>query len=164
MEDRRLLRLVYTFFLGILIALFVGVGINTFYPGPKQPQYPTALNTLGKEPTEQEIKIQQQWDKQMAAHEKELKPYNRNVSMIALGAAVLLLVVSVVLEKRIHILSEGTLVGGLFTLLYSIGRGFASQESKLVFAAVTIGLIIVLFVGYHQFRRQKKSIEVRHIE
>lgn len=151
MQDHKLLKLVYTFFLGILIALFVGVGINTFYPAPAAPEFPTALNTLGKEPTDQDIKLQQQWDKQMATHNKQLKPYNRNVSIMALSAAVLLLVVSIVLEKRIQILSEGTLIGGLLTLLYSIGRGFASEESKYVFVAVSVGLIIVAYTGLRRF-------------
>ena len=158
MEEHKLLKLVYTFFLGILIALFVGVGINTFYPAPKAPEFPTALNTLGKEPTDQDIKLQQQWDKQMAAHNKQLKPYNRNVSIIALSAAVILLVVSIVLEKRISILSEGTLIGGLLTLLYSIGRGFASEESKYVFVAVTVGLIVVAYTGYQRFIRSSDSV------
>lgn len=151
MEDRGILKLVYTLFLGVLLALFVGVGINTFYPGPKQPEYPTALNTIGKEPSTEQLKVEKAWNQKMAEHDKQMKPYNRNVSMIALGAAVCLLVASIMLEKHIKLLSDGILVGGLLSLLYSIGRGFASEDSKYVFIAISAGLVIVLYTGYRQF-------------
>ena len=163
MEERRGLRLIYTVFLGVLIALFVGLGINTFYPGPTQPTFPTELNTIGKEPSEQQIRLQSEWDKQMAAHNERMKPYNRNVAIIALVTAVTLLVISIVLDRRIKPLGEGLLIGGLLTLLYSIGRGFASEESRFVFVAVTISLIVVLYVGYHQFGSSKRRvIPVKH--
>lgn len=39
--DNNVMKIVYTFFLGALLALFVGLGIQTFYPGPEMPE-PTA--------------------------------------------------------------------------------------------------------------------------
>lgn len=151
MSDNNVLKLVYTFFLGILLAVFVGVGVNTFYPGPKEPEYPIILNTGGKELTTEQIAIQQQYDTKMAQHNKDMKPYNRNVSMITLGAAVVFLVISLLFEKHMKFISDGVLLGGLFTLVYSIGRGFASSDTKYIFATVTIGLIIVLYLGYSRF-------------
>lgn len=43
------------------------------------------------------------------------------------------------------------MLGGLFTLFYSIGRGFASEDSKYMFIMVSVGLLLVLFLGYHRF-------------
>lgn len=43
------------------------------------------------------------------------------------------------------------MLGGLFVLLYSLGRGFASENSKYVFVVVTVGLVTVLYLGYHRF-------------
>lgn len=151
MEDNKILKLVYTFFLGLLLAIFVGVGINTFYPSPPAPKYPIELNYYGKEPTKAQEDSQKRYDIKMQAHEEKMKPYNRNVSVITLVAAVLFLVVSIVYEKRIKIISDGIMLGGLFTLMYSIGRGFASEDSKYVFIVVTVGLIVVLYLGYHRF-------------
>ncbi len=151
MEESRLLKFVYTLFLGVIVALFVGVGINTFYPGPKSPEYPIALNYYGKEPTAEQLKVQNAWDQQMTKHNEQMKPYNRNVSMIALGGAITLLVVSLLFEKSIKLLSDGMLIGGFLTLIYSIGRGFASEDSKYVFIALCVGLAIVLFTGYKKF-------------
>lgn len=151
MDDSRLLKVVYTLFLGVILALFVGVGINTFYPGPKSPEYPVALNYYNKEPTPEQIRLEKAWNQEMATHNQQMKPYNRNVSMIALGAAISLLVISLLLEKTIKLLSDGLLIGGLLTLLYGIGRGFASEDSKYVFMALSVGLVIVLFMGYKKF-------------
>lgn len=151
MNDNNVLKLVYTFFLGILLAVFVGVGVNTFYPGPQEPEFPTSLNSTGKELTTEQQAIQQQYDTKMVQHNKDMKPYNRNVSLITLGAAVIFLVISLLFEKHMKLISDGVLLGGLFSLVYSIGRGFASSDTKYIFATVTIGLIIVLYLGYSRF-------------
>lgn len=153
-DDNRILKLVYTFFLGLLVAIFIGVGINTFYPGPKAPVYPVELNTYGKDPTSEELEKQRQWDKSMEQHNNLMKPYNRNVSLIALVAAVLLLAISLVYENRIKVMADGVMLGGLFVLLYSLGRGFASEDSKYVFVVVTVGLATVLYLGYHRFVKE----------
>lgn len=153
-EDNKILKLIYTFFLGLLIAIFIGVGINTFYPGPKQPQFPIELNTYGKDPSSEQVKVQRNWDKQMEQHNNDMKPYNRNVSIITMVGAVILLTISMMYEKRIKIISDGVMLGGLFTLLYSLGRGFASENSKYVFLVITVGLAIVLYLGYHRFVRE----------
>lgn len=160
MEDNRILKIVYTFFVGLLLAIFVGVGINTFYAGPKAPEFPIELNTYGKEQelTPEEVTVQKDWDQTMEQHNKDMKPYNRNVSMLTLGAAVILLVTSMVYEKKIKIIADGVMLGGLFTLLYSLGRGFASENSRYVFVVVTIGLAIVLYLGYHRFVREYEPI------
>lgn len=158
-EDNRILKLIYTFFLGVLLAIFVGVGINTFYPGPKAPEFPIELNTYGKESTltTEQITIQKDWDKKAEQHNKDMRPYNRNVSILTLCAAVILLATSMVFEKKIKIIADGVMVGGLFTLLYSLGRGFASENSKYVFVVVTVGLAIVIYLGYHRFVRIHES-------
>lgn len=151
MEENKIIKLVYTFFIGILIALFVGVGINTFYTSPQSPRYPTELNTYSKEPTAQQIENQKKFDQENETYMERLKPYNRNVSIMTLVAAVALLALSMVYERRIKVIADGIMFGGLFTLLYSIGRGFASENSKYVFATVSVGLAVALYLGYHRF-------------
>ena len=155
MEDNRILRLVYTFFLGLLLAIFVGVGINTFYPGPTPPPFPIELNNYGKEPNTEQLAKERAFDAKMEQHNQKMKPYNRNVSIITLVGAVVFLAVSMAYEKKIKILADGVMLGGLFTLLYSIGRGFASENSKYVFTVVTVGLALVLYLGYHRFVRTR---------
>lgn len=151
MEQNVLLKFIYTFFLGLLLALFVGVGVSTFYPGPTAPEYSVGLNTYGKEISPAQEAKQRAFDKKEQQYNKDMKPYNRNVSIITLVAAVILLTVSMLFEKRMKVIADGVMLGGLFTLIYSVGRGFASENSKYVFVAITIGLAIVLYLGYHRF-------------
>lgn len=154
MDDNKILKLVYTFFLGLLIAVFVGVGINTFYPGPKIPEYPTSLSTpVSKEVADKETAAQRNYDAQYKKYTEAVKPYNRNVSIVILVAAVVLLTVSILTEKKMRIISDGVMLGGLFTLVYSIGRSFASSDSKYVFLVTSVGLVIVMYLGYHRFVR-----------
>lgn len=159
MEQNKILQLVYTLFLGVLIAIFVGVGINTFYAPPTGPTYPKELNVLmGKEPTSKQQELQLNWENESSKFDKEkMQPYNRNVSIMAISAAVALLVVSILFEKKIKVMSDGVMLGGLFTLFYSIGRGFASQDNKYMFAMVSISLALVLLLGYHRFVKPKST-------
>lgn len=151
-EESGILRLVYTFFLGLLLAIFVGFGINTFYPGPEMPKYPSELNTYtNKEMTREQEVVQRAYDKKMDTWNEEMKPYSRNVSIIAMAAALILLAISFIFEKKIRVIADGVMLGGLFTLLYAIIRGTMSADSKYVFAMVSLGLIIVLYLGYHRF-------------
>lgn len=154
MRNNPILRGIYTLFLGLLMALFIGVGIDTFYPGPTAPEYPVVLNTYsGKTMSTEQEQAQREFDIKMDQYNKEMMPYNRNVSIIALTASVLLLVVSIVFENRIKIISDGVMTASLFTLIYGIGRGFASQNSQYVFIVVSVGLVVVLYLGYRYFIR-----------
>ncbi|MCG2621970.1 hypothetical protein LVY72_08570 [Arthrobacter sp. I2-34] len=152
--ENQVLKIVYTFFLGIIIALFVGLGIRTFYAPPEAPQFPVTQVTKAN-PTDQELaeqqKQQEEYDRAYRAYDEQNSIYNRNVSTISLVASVVLLGLSLLLEKRNRVLANGVLLGGLFTLLYSIGRGFASQDTLMTFIAVTVGLAVALFLGYRRF-------------
>lgn len=156
-DENKVLKIVYTFFLGLLLAIFVGVGINTFYEGPKPPEWPTSLSTPAKDPEAAPSRDETQYYEAQQAYDKAIKPYNRNVSTIALSAAVILVVVSLVFEKRIKIIADGVMLGGLFTLIYSIIRSFVSEDTKYIFVVVTVGLVLVLYLGYHRFVRSQAS-------
>lgn len=145
--ENKVLNLIYTVFLGLIIAFFIGFGINTFYEPPTQPE--TAPYTVeDKAPTAEQQQAQNQaWEE----YQDKEQHYSRNVSMVALASAVILLVASFALEKRTHVIANGIMLGGLFTLLYSIIRGMISTDSKYTFIAITIGLAVVLYLGYRRF-------------
>lgn len=160
--DNRILTIVYTFFLGLILALFIGLGISTFYSAPKMPDYPTEAMYYNKEPTAEQTRAQKDYDKASKSYSTESQLYSRNVSMLALVGAVLLLVISFGFEKRSQVIANGMLLGGVFTLLYSIIRGFVSEDSKYTFITVTVGLVIALYLGYRRFSqppvaKKKKS-------
>ncbi len=171
MEDNKILRIVYTFFLGLILAVFVGVGISTFYPGPEPPEAPSSLvyDSGNKEQTEEEKQQQKEFEAKDKEYMEALEPYSRNVSIITLIASVIFVAISMLFEKRIKVIADGVMLGGLFTLLYSIIRGFMSGDSKYVFVVVTVGLIVVLFLGYHRFvridgKKEKASTAPKNIQ
>jgi hypothetical protein len=153
-----ILKFIYTLFLGILLALFVGLGVAAFYEQPKAPEYPSTLRyaePLGKDQqatiSAQQRQDQIKYDKDFKDYQQKIEIYNRNVSIICLVAAILFLSVSLLFLKDLLLISDGLLLGGIFTILYSIVRGFSTNDNKFHFVIVTIGLLIALVLGYIKF-------------
>lgn len=155
-----MLKFLYIFFLGVILAFFVGLGIEAFYASPKNPDYPNELQYSQKTPaqmTTEDKQIQIDYDKKMVEYQKVAAIHGRNVSMIAVAAAVLLLVLSLTILLNTAIVTDGFLLGGLLTLLYAIIRGFESDNSMYRFALVTVGLVIVMTLGYFKFIKPGKK-------
>ncbi|MCJ7804578.1 hypothetical protein MUP35_02485 [Patescibacteria group bacterium] len=153
------LRFVYIIFIGVLLATLVGVGIAAFYPGPKMPEPPLSIkygNSYCEGPkdeaTSQQIRQEQEkFDKDMKVFQPQNEKYNRNVSIIAIIAAILILVISLTLFKKILLIADGLLLGGVLTLIYSIIRGCGGGDNIFRFIIVSVGLVISLLLGYIKF-------------
>lgn len=152
MEDK-LLRLVYTFFLGLILAVFIGMGIATFYSAPVMPEYPQMAEPVIDQAkvSPEATKAQRQYEEQYKKFDKDSQTYHRNVSIISMVFAIILLAVSFLLERKNSVITNGVMLGGVFVLIYSIGRGIVSTDTKYTFIAVSISLIIVLYLGYRRF-------------
>lgn len=149
--ENTVLKIVYTFFVGIMLALFVGFGIDTFYP---EPEYPASLEFgYQKELTDDQL---EQLNEAQQEYNVAMQDYNRNVSIISTVAAVALLGLSLLLERRNRVLTNGMMLGGLFTLIYGVGRGFASGDSTTTFITVAVGLAVVVFLGYRRFGHHRE--------
>lgn len=159
-----MIKIVYAFFVGILLAIFVAVGIDTFYAAPKAPEYPNELTLssaekTGQTQTEAELEKQRQFDKDMKAYDEKMKPYNRNVSIVVLIFAIIFLSVGLIFDKKLGVIADGILLGGIFSLLYSLGRSFAAQDSKYSFIVVSIGLVIAFALGYLRLIKPHQEAE-----
>ena len=149
-----IIKIIYTLFLSILLALFVGLGIDAFYPGPQEPDYPVELEVEKPtivEDSEEMKKIREDYAKEKKEFVEKSKPYNRNVSIISVVVAIAILVLSLTYLSKIQIIADGLLLGGVFTVVYSIIRGLMSESSQFRFIIVTIGLVIALVLGYLKF-------------
>lgn len=153
-------KLVYTLFLALLVALFVGLGIDAFYPGPQAPRYPIELDQVkpGCEETIEQQTLRKEFNQAQEKFMEESKPYSRNISIISLVAAIIILVLSLTLLAKIKMIADGILLGGVFTTMYGIIRGLMSESSQFRFLVVTIGLIIAFVLGYIKFIRPKKNL------
>lgn len=157
MEHNTLFKLIYTFILGVVLALFLGVGVQAFYEPPQQPDYPAYDMPYKEGPTPEQQKIlerdQQKFDKDLKAYEKNRQEYERNVSVVLLILAAVTIAVGLFFSSQIGFLSDGILLGGLFTLVHALIRGFAADDSKYLFAAATVAVAVVLYLGYRRFGR-----------
>lgn len=153
------IKIIYTFFLALMVSLLVGLGIDAFYPGPHAPNYPIELETekTNCEETAEVKAIKEDFFKAQKIFTEESKHYSRNVSIISLIAAILILICSLTLLNRIKMIADGILLGGVFTTIYSIIRGLMSENSQFRFSIVVIGLIIALVLGYIKFIRPKTN-------
>lgn len=154
-----LIKYVYIVFIGLLLAAFVGVGIAAFYKGPKPPEYPVSLKYPEFEQTkdvpatisaQRRVDMEENDRKQKEFTERN-QEYNRNVSIIALVAAIVMLILSLTLFKQILVIADGLLLGGVLTLGYSIIRGFGSNDDTFRFLVVSAGLVVALVLGYIKF-------------
>ena len=154
------IKFIYTLFLALLVALFVGLGISSFYPGPKAPDYPSIYSEkqANCQPTAEEKALMQEYDQSQKTYMAEFQVYSRNVSIISLTAAIIILVSSLTLLNKIKMIADGILLGGVFTVAYSIIRGLMSEDSQFRFVIVTIGLLIALGLGYIKFIKPKEAV------
>lgn len=168
-----MLRVLYVFFTGLLLATFVGVGIAAFYPAPELPEYPEELERVNicidngrcptfegySDPSEQQQITADEHEAELKAYDEAMQAYARNVSITSFVIALIFAIIGLATEKQLKLISDGVLLGGLFTLVYGIGWGFATEDDVYRFVVVTIGLIVVLVLGYLKFVKpdQKKS-------
>ena len=165
------LRTMYTLALGVLVAAFVGFGIEVVYPAPEFPERelidgpgePPPEKVIVEEtvpPQESEEKTKEPPPKDLPPesklgfqeYERELAEHNRLGSVIALGASVLILVAALIpFVGRLPVIGGGLMLGGVLTLLYGVILAIQAQSPLLRFLAVTVGLIVLLVALYLKF-------------
>lgn len=151
-----MIRSIYTLFIGVFLVLFVGVGISAFYPAPKYPDMPASIKyeqlpEAGVKESPKKIAQRKEYDKAQEAFSIKSQKYERNVSMIAVIAAVIFVAASLTLLKTIYLIADGILLGGVLTLLYGTIRGFNTNDTRFLFVVVSVGLAISLLLGYIKF-------------
>ena len=126
--ENSVLKIIYAVFLGLMVAFFVGFGIDAFFP---EPIYPTAINDLYAQAGDKAItpELQAQITALENAFTSDQQAHNRIVSIIVTIAAVLFLGLSLVFEKKSLVLANGIMLGGLFAL---VGAWRADPKPLLV--------------------------------
>lgn len=147
-----MLKHIYSLFVGLLLATFVGVGVATFWPAPTMPTMPTFLEygkteSLTDEQEAERVTFEQQRDQYLS----DFSQYNRLVSIATIAVSVGLLIFGLLLSHRLELFADGLLYGGVFLLLYSIIRGFMSEIATYRFLVTSIGLVVALVLGYFRF-------------
>lgn len=151
------IEIIYTTFIAILIALFFGLGISAFYNEPQAPNFDETIYQTNQ--NSEKTKPGDSYQKDYENYQKDLAIYNRNVSIIALALSVVALSIALIFISNISIISNGVLLGGIFTLIYSIIKGFSTDNIQYRFIIVTLGLIIALILGYIKFIKPSQTAQ-----
>lgn len=126
MKDSSLLQLMFAFFLGLVLVAFVGVAVNTAYPQPE--------HTGG-------------------AWENSYAQWALITCIILLVCATAILAVSLFLPDDQAVISNGILMGGVFTMIYAVGTTFSADTSWARLVVITVALAVTVGIGYLKFVR-----------
>lgn len=164
------LQTIFSFFLGLMVVAFIGVGVNTFYPSPNdafqrqlQPLFDqqSTINAAGKTPTPSEQVQLTEIQKQINAIQEKQRvaeqAWSLNTSIVLVLFATLVGGVSLVRSDQLRVLSNGLLLGGLFTMLYGMGWTIASGTSTARFYVVLFALAVTIGLGYMKFVRLRQA-------
>lgn len=176
-RQRYALQTIFSFFLGLMVAAFVGVGVNTFYQSPTT-TYEKQMQDINRrmeditrrgdaKGTGMNAADQAEMNKivaeQRALQDKidvKMKPWMRNTSIIVILFATAVMSLSLVRSEQLKVLSNGLLLGGLFTMVYGIGWVIASGESITRFAVMVFALAVTVGLGWLRFVRSKSVAPV----
>ena len=155
-----------------MVVAVIGVGVNTFYPSPAE-KYADELQKLYRQQESFNIKqpdaemtaedeakytaIQRQIDDINAKQQDEMEGWARTSSIILVLSATLVMGVSLVRSEQLRVISNGLLLGGLFTMVYGAGWSIFSGNSVARFAVIVFALAMTLGLGYVKFVRQRKA-------
>ena len=145
MKAVSLLQVIYSFFLGLVVVGLVAIGLTTFYPQPRWPE----ITWSGQVTPPAEIEAAQQ----AARAAQEAWPLN--ASMIPLVVATVILAVSLWRSTQMALISNGLLLGGIFTMIYAVGQSLSGLGGVSRFLVALGALVVTVGVGYLTFVRAR---------
>lgn len=167
------LQTIFGFFLGLMVTSFVGVGVYTFYPSPERASRDRVV-ALSRQ--QQEIRNAKAPDEltsedraRIQTLQKELdtlqdetqaagEAWGRRTSIILIALATLAMTVSLLRAVQLPVISNGLLLGGVFTMLYGVGWIIVTDTSTVRFFVMTAALAITVGLGYVRFVRQRSVV------
>jgi len=147
------------------------VGVYTFYPPPEQFESQTrefmqreqairdarSPDKLTEKDRAQIAEINRERNELFDSVREEQMPWGRTTSIILIVCATIFMIVSLVRADQLPVISNGLLLGGIFSMLYGIGWVIATDTSIMRFLAISAALLITLGLGYLRFVRIGKS-------
>jgi hypothetical protein len=168
------LQTLFAIFLGLMVTAFVGVGVYTFYPPPDK-QYRDQIISLDRQQEairnsrpdpaltpDDRARIQKLVDERNKVQDisrKSGEKWAGRTSIILVAFATLAMVIALVAVAQLPVISNGLLMGGVFTMLYGVGWVIASGTSTARFIVMTFALAITLALGYLRFVRRRATAE-----
>ncbi len=166
------LQTIFGFFLGLMVTSFIGVGVYTFYP-PGDKAFQERMQAINRQ--QEEIRtakaptdltpedratlvgLQREFDTVRDQSQAAGEAWGRRTSIILIALATLAMAVSLLKAVQLPVISNGLLLGGVFTMVYGVGWVIATDSSTVRFFVMTAALAITLALGYVRFVRQQRG-------
>ena len=137
--------------IAIILALFVNVGIATFYDSPDYEEcyFPRPVPVDGQ--FEQPIKEEQTDSKECRDRNNDLRSvYNRNAFIILVITGTVSLVFGLYLG--VSSVASGFLFGGILNLFIGVTRFWSDMDEYLRFIILGITLVVLIWIGYKKLK------------
>ena len=154
---------------------FVGVGVNTFYQAPEQ-RHQAEMQSVQRQIEDLNMRAPKDGLSGLSAEDQakltaltaqqrrlqdlidaEMKGWARNTSIMLVLFATGVMAVSLVRSDQLRVVSNGLLMGGLFTMVYGSGWVLFSGKSVARFFVVLFALVVALALGYVKFVRGREE-------
>lgn len=172
-RQRDMLATIFSFFLGLMVLAFIGVGVNTALPDPsrdlsrknealyrQQSRLEEARGKDGNLPAAQQAeydRIQAQIDAAQQKTEDAMKSWARDTSIVLIVFATIVMGISLIRSEQLRLISNGLLLGGLFTMLYGTGWSIFSGDDWVRFGVIAFALVVTVGLGYAKFVRARQA-------
>jgi hypothetical protein len=83
--------------------------------------------------------------------------WGRNTSIVLITLATITMAISLVRSEQLPVISNGLLLGGVFTMIYGVGWIVATGTSYGRFLVIAAALAITLVLGYLRFVRRREA-------
>lgn len=131
--SQAVLQIVFSFFLGLVVVAFVGIALNTFYPEPA---------------ASFELTDPAAWD-----------TWRLVTGTWLLVCATAVMTASMLIRtERIPVITNGILLGGLFTMIYAVGMSLSAANNWPRLAVMAGALVVTVGVAYWKFAGRKPSV------
>ncbi len=171
-QDRGL-QVIFSFFLGLMVVALVVIGVYQFLPSPEG-KYSRQMDKINRQLSAYETKtptelsaadqaardrLQAQQDAIQKQMEKAMRDWFQMTSIPLILLATAIMGVSLVRSDQLRVLSNGLLLGGLFTMIYGVGSVLFAGESWIRLVVILFATAITVGLGYIKFVRAKKVPE-----
>ncbi len=130
--SQTVLQIVFSFFLGLVVVAFVGIALNTFYPEP----------VAGYDGSDSAV-----WD-----------TWRLVTGTWLLVCATAVMIASMLIpSERIPVITNGILLGGLFTMIYAVIMSLSAANEWPRLAVMTGALVVTVGIAYWKFAVRKAA-------
>lgn len=145
------IRLLYAILIAAAVVTFVSVGVYTFYPAPKAPDYPQLSMPVKGDANQPSTEQQRKYDEDFKQYQEDSRVYSRNISVIGTVLAAGIVAGGLYVRRKSDIIGEGLALGGIATSIYGVTTAVMADDRIMRFVSVSVFLASAIVVVYVLF-------------